>query len=222
MNKDGGEVGDFDFDDLDMSMQADADRMSQIISARDRANMLEEQIPHTDPMQHAIKQINERSRKFNKKQDKLLKKRDAFQHIYKNKFTKNDLMSIHEWKEMIFQTKNLDLKQLELIRFTIVNKGTPEKLRGKIWVKLFDIEGAADDHASNIYSNLCEFSNKEAEKMIAKDVARTLSDLKLFREDSDGGNNKLFNVLKAYSNYDNEVGYVQGLNYIVGLLLLYI
>lgn len=58
--------------------------------------------------------------------------------------------------------------------------------------------------------------------MIAKDVARTLSDLKLFREDSDGGNNKLFNVLKAYSNYDNEVGYVQGLNYIVGLLLLYV
>ena len=26
----------------------------------------------------------------------------------------------------------------------------------------------------------------------------------------------------AYANYDNEVGYVQGMNYIVGLLLFYI
>ena len=58
--------------------------------------------------------------------------------------------------------------------------------------------------------------------MISKDVARTLVDLNLFKEDLTAGNNKLFNVLKAYSNYDNEVSYVQGLNYIVGLLLYYI
>ena len=44
--------------------------------------------------------------------------------------------------------------------------------------------------------------------MIAKDVKRTLSDFNLFREDAGCGNNKLFNVLKAYANYDNEVGYV--------------
>ena len=44
--------------------------------------------------------------------------------------------------------------------------------------------------------------------MISKDVARTLSDLRLWKEDLDCGNNKLFNVLKAYANYDNEVGYV--------------
>ena len=58
--------------------------------------------------------------------------------------------------------------------------------------------------------------------MITKDVSRTLSDLDLFNEDLDAGNNKLFNVLKAYANYDKEVAYVQGLNYIVGLLLYYI
>ena len=49
-----------------------------------------------------------------------------------------------------------------------------------------------------------------------------MSDLKLWPEDSQGGNNKLYNVLKAYANYDNEVGYVQGMNYLAGLLLLYI
>lgn len=58
--------------------------------------------------------------------------------------------------------------------------------------------------------------------MISKDVSRTLSDLKMWREDLECGNNKLFNVLKAYANYDNEVGYVQGLNYVVGLMLYFI
>lgn len=29
-------------------------------------------------------------------------------------------------------------------------------------------------------------------------------------------------MLKAFSNFDNEVGYVQGMNYIVGLMLFYI
>ena len=53
--------------------------------------------------------------------------------------------------------------------------------------------------------------------MITKDVSRTLSDLDLFNEDLTAGNNKLFNVLKAYANYDKEVSYVQGLNYIVGM-----
>jgi len=55
--------------------------------------------------------------------------------------------------------------------------------------------------------------------MISKDISRTLSDLQLWREDLTAGNNKLFSVLKAYANYDNEVSYVQGLNYVVGMML---
>jgi len=48
-----------------------------------------------------------------------------------------------------------------------------------------------------------------------------MSDLQLWGQDTSCGNNKLFNVLKAYANYDNEVSYVQGLNYIVALMLIY-
>ena len=44
--------------------------------------------------------------------------------------------------------------------------------------------------------------------MIMKDVSRTLTDLGLFTEDLNAGNNRLYNVLKAYANYDNEVSYV--------------
>jgi len=58
--------------------------------------------------------------------------------------------------------------------------------------------------------------------MIMKDVSRTLTDLGLFTEDLKAGNNRLYNVLKAYANYDNEVSYVQGMNYIAGIMLYYI
>ena len=58
--------------------------------------------------------------------------------------------------------------------------------------------------------------------MISKDVSRTLSYLKMWNEEHTCGNNKLFNVLKAYANYDNEVSYVQGLNYVVGMMLYFI
>lgn len=36
------------------------------------------------------------------------------------------------------------------------------------------------------------------------------------------GQNKLFNVLKAYSNFDPEVGYSQGMNFITAMLLMHI
>ena len=44
----------------------------------------------------------------------------------------------------------------------------------------------------------------------------------LWDEDSNSGNNKLFNVLLAYSNYDTELGYTQGTNFIVALLLFFL
>ena len=88
---------------------------------------------------------------------------------------------------------------------------------------MFNIDQTQRDHAPQLYFKLLKFEgNPDTEQMISKDVSRTLSDLNLFREDLHAGNNKLFNVLKAYSNYDNEVSYVQGINYIVGILLFYI
>ena len=91
-----------------------------------------------------------------------------------------------------------------------------------MWPKLLRVEEAQAAHSQLLYSKLLQFDNPEADLQIGKDVARTLSDLNLWTEDLNAGNNKLFNVLKAYANYDNEVSYVQGMNYIVGMLLFYI
>lgn len=58
--------------------------------------------------------------------------------------------------------------------------------------------------------------------MINKDYERTFPELGLFTEPSDSGKNKLYNVLKAYCCYDYSIGYVQGMNYLAALLLIYI
>ena len=89
-------------------------------------------------------------------------------------------------------------------------------------MELLEINQAIASHSIRPYSALLEYSNLEIEKQIEKDIQRTMSELNLWSEDSMAGNNKLFNVLKAYANYDNEVCYVQSMNYIAGLLLFYI
>ena len=61
----------------------------------------------------------------------------------------------------------------------------------------------AQHHGSNLYKKLLNFSDPSEEYKISKDLRRTLPDLKFFREDHTAGDNKLFNVLKAYACYDN-------------------
>jgi hypothetical protein len=58
------------------------------------------------------------------------------------------------------------------------------------------------------------------EKMIIRDLARTFPKHEFFKNSNGLGQESLFNVMKAYSLYDVEVGYCQGLSFIVGTLLL--
>lgn len=108
------------------------------------------------------------------------------------------------------------------MRYESVSGGIPEKYRGQIWCKLFNVNNVSASHAPCVYAKLLEMPNAEAETLVPRDINRTMPHFKLWTEDWKSGNNKLFNVLKAYANYDTEVGYVQGLNYIVALLLFYI
>lgn len=58
------------------------------------------------------------------------------------------------------------------------------------------------------------------EKMIMRDLSRTFPKHEFFKNPDGPGQENLFNVMKAYSLYDAEVGYCQGLSFIVGALLL--
>lgn len=60
----------------------------------------------------------------------------------------------------------------------------------------------------------------KVEKQINKDCIRTFSETKKFSQPGISRQNRLFNVLKAYSYYDPELGYTQGLNFIAAMILL--
>ena len=76
--------------------------------------------------------------------------------------------------------------------------------------------------------------NCEQADVISRDIARTFPNHLMFRDElgssggdgeevsgSSSGRQSLYNVLKAYANFDPQVGYCQGMGFIVGLFLMY-
>ena len=63
-------------------------------------------------------------------------------------------------------------------------------------------------------------SQSACEKVIRRDIARTYPEHDFFKKKDGIGQEALFNVMKAYSIHDREVGYCQGTAFIVGLLLM--
>ncbi|XP_074654316.1 ecotropic viral integration site 5 ortholog-like [Tubulanus polymorphus] len=98
----------------------------------------------------------------------------------------------------------------------LVRKGIPYHFRGLVWQLLCN----AHNHSAKDWYP--EFMKKTSpfEKVIRRDIARTYPEHDFFKEKDGLGQESLFNVMKAYSLYDREVGYCQGSGFIVGLLLM--
>ncbi|CDW54520.1 RabGAP-TBC domain containing protein [Trichuris trichiura] len=97
----------------------------------------------------------------------------------------------------------------------LVRQGIPGPVRALVWQLL---SSADHDNARCLYAEFIRASSPH-EKAIRRDVTRTFPDHKFFDE-SGRGQHSLFNVMKAYSLYDREVGYCQGSAFVVGMLLL--
>jgi len=51
------------------------------------------------------------------------------------------------------------------------------------------------------------------------DIHRTFPDNRFFKEGKED-RKKLYNILVAYSEFNKDVGYCQGLNYVAGMIIL--
>ena len=60
-------------------------------------------------------------------------------------------------------------------------------MRGALWMSLLQIDKSKAVHSQDLYQNLIQFDNPKVEYDIIKDVPRTMSDLKLWTEDSESG-----------------------------------
>jgi hypothetical protein len=95
-------------------------------------------------------------------------------------------------------------------------KGIPEKLRGLMWQK---ITKSRSERYFTMYKSLLTRSSND-EKLIIRDLSRTYPTHPYFKDLNGEGQTSLFNVLKAYSIHDPDIGYCQGIAFIVGPLLL--
>jgi len=92
-------------------------------------------------------------------------------------------------------------------------------LRGEIWKLICKVHQSKSQYKRGIIHKFIEQEDEKTAHKIAKDVGRTFPHIAEFKNPVQSGENRLFNVLKAFSAYDSETGYCQGMNFIAGLLL---
>ncbi|CAF3744061.1 unnamed protein product [Rotaria sp. Silwood1] len=99
----------------------------------------------------------------------------------------------------------------------LIRSGVPIHFRPLLWQCLSKIDTT---NVKQKYAELMKMSSP-CEKVIQRDITRTYPEHQFFKEKNGLGQESLFNVIKAYSLYDREVGYCQGIGFIVGLLLMH-
>ncbi|XP_054289310.1 USP6 N-terminal-like protein isoform X1 [Macrosteles quadrilineatus] len=104
-----------------------------------------------------------------------------------------------------------------------VFKGVPDKLRGQVWSKMLNLSTAREEQSGK-YQEMRELAWRWSPdiRQIDLDVNRTYRDNIMFRERYNIKQQELFNVLGAYSVYNLEIGYCQGMSQIAALLLMYL
>uniref|UniRef100_T1PJ32 Rab-GTPase n=1 Tax=Musca domestica TaxID=7370 RepID=T1PJ32_MUSDO len=103
-----------------------------------------------------------------------------------------------------------------------VFKGIPDRMRWPAWKKLLNVEETMSAN-TGVYAKMLELSRKYSTEVrqIDSDVNRQFRDNLAFRERYSVKQVSLFNVLNAYSIYNPELGYCQGMACVAGVLLLY-
>ncbi|CAJ0581718.1 unnamed protein product, partial [Mesorhabditis spiculigera] len=110
-------------------------------------------------------------------------------------------------------------------------KGVPLKLKIRVWPRLLNIDrlrrdcrDIPDKDGKGIYDQLkarAKLVSRDV-KQIDLDINRTFRNNEIFRDRYCVKQKSLLNVLVAYSMYNTEVGYCQGMSQIAGLFLMYL
>ncbi|XP_028810134.1 USP6 N-terminal-like protein isoform X2 [Denticeps clupeoides] len=159
----------------------------------------------------------------------LYKVTDRFGFLHEDELPLNDAAEEkHKQQELERTTKWLKMlknwdkykNSEKLVRR--VYKGIPLKLRGEVWCLLLDIPKIKEEK-KDFYEKLKQRAREMSPdiRQIDLDVNRTYRDHVMFRNRYDVKQQALFHVLAAYSVYNTEVGYCQGMSQITALLLIY-
>lgn len=106
-----------------------------------------------------------------------------------------------------------------------IYKGIPDKVRNVVWSKILNLKEVMEEKSNqNKYRSMLNLAKRHSTeaRQIDSDVNRQFRENIFFRERYNLKQQQLFNVLVAYSMYNSEVGYCQGMSTLAGMLLMYL
>nr|XP_029735088.1 uncharacterized protein LOC115254250 isoform X2 [Aedes albopictus] len=141
---------------------------------------------------------------------------------HETKSNEVEMERVKKWMKMVYKNKTPIFQQPKLHKR--VYKGIPDSLRSRVWGQLLNLDQVmADAKNRNKYQEMLTLArtwSTEA-RQIDSDVNRQFREHVFYRERYSIKQKSLFNVLVAYSMYNTEVGYCQGMSGLAGVLLMY-
>jgi hypothetical protein len=139
--------------------------------------------------------------------------------------SKEELLKINarteKWHDMLNNYKLYKEKKKDKLKER-TRKGIPDSVRSCVWQKFGKVNELIQQSDKDLFEKLeKEKLDEDTELTIIKDLDRTFPSNQFFKDKYGEGQRKLFKVLSYYSKYNKNIGYVQGMAYLVALFLIY-
>ncbi|KAG1091229.1 hypothetical protein G6F42_019485 [Rhizopus arrhizus] len=174
---------------------------------------------HFDKLVSKFRRFSHNDHKYDSEKHMLLKQEALAElnHYREKGGIENNSIDWDFWELVIDNFGAVIDTQMDDMRQHLSKGGIPSPIRGLLWQIISKSRDSFDMEIE--YKEILKKSTSPFEKQIQRDLTRTFPNHPYFMQES--GRQALFNVAKAYSIFDQEVGYCQGLAFIIGCLLLH-
>ncbi|KAI9320674.1 rab-GTPase-TBC domain-containing protein [Dichotomocladium elegans] len=100
----------------------------------------------------------------------------------------------------------------------LVRSGIPASVRARVWQFLAESQTYSK---KGLYENLCKRPRTKIYPVIERDIARCYPDHIQFLDENGQGQRDLSKILKAYSHYNPDLEYCQGMGRLAGCMLMH-